>query len=349
MKWLSIINLSLLISNVASLGIILQPQTIVGGSSLCLWTRNATDPAILNFDLRFVQNVTDVGLALANLSMDEGEQYGNVSITFPSAGRYFVKAVSGSPRNTVVGTSNEVTAVSLTPSSTTLLPSSTASPSPSSSIAATMTAQTTQPTPPMTTARNKGNRVSGAAIAGGVIGALIIVGLLAALIVYISRRKDVIEKRWSFHRDSMVRRRSTRTNPPAVIPSMLEVPSNTPPEDVEQGLPSAVLRPLGSGHIVPSPKGPRPSVKPPAHIKIVVSPRPGLEPAPSRTRRQQEIFDRIFMLRGQMVQVRNQPDTNHILDDMQRQIVWLREQEQSPWALHKTDVLPPGHERYMTP
>jgi len=347
MKWLSIINLSLLISNVASLGIILQPQTIVGGSSLCLWTRNATDPPTLDFDLRFVQNVTDVGLALANLRMDEDEQYGSVSITFPAAGQYFVKAVSGSPRNTVVGTSNEVTAVLLTPSSTTLLPSSSASPSPSSSIVATMTAQTTQPAPSMTPVRSK--RLNGAAIAGGVIGVIVVVGLLAALIVYISRRKDVIERRWSFHRDSMVRRPSTRPNPPTVVPNMLEVPSNTPPEDVEQGPPSAVLRPLGSGHVVPSPKGPRPSVKQPAHIQIVVSPRPRLEPAPPRTRRQQEIFDRIFMLRGQMVQVRSQPDTNHILDNMQRQIVWLRDQEQSQWALHKTDVVPPGHARYMTP
>jgi len=354
MKWLSLINLSLLISNVASLGIILQPQTIVGGSSLCLWTRNATDPPTMDFDLRFVQNVTDVGLALANLKMDVDEQYGTASVTFPSAGQYFVKAVSGSSRNTVVGTSNEVTVVSLSPSSTTLPPSSSATPSsstslsPSPSTAATMTPQTTQPTVPTMPARSK--RVNGAAIAGAVIGSLLIVGLLAALIVYINRRKDVIEKRWSFHKDLMVRRRSERPKPPpTIIPNMLEAPSNTAPEDVEQGLPSAVPRPLASGHVVPSPRGPRPSVKHPAHIKIVVSPRPVLEPAPTRTRRQQEIFDRIFMLRGQMVQIRNQPDANHILDDMQRQIMWLREQEQSPWALHRTDVAPPGHARYMTP
>lgn len=144
-------------------------------------------------------------------------------------------------------------------------------------------------------------------------------------------------------------RRLSRAGPPTIIPDMVEAPSNTPPEDVEQGLPSAVPRPLASGHVVPSPKGPRPSTKRLTHIRIVVSPRPPLEPAPPRTRRQQEIFDRIVMLRAQMVQIRDQPDTEHILDDMQRQIVWLREQEQSPWALHKTDVVPPGYVRYMTP
>jgi hypothetical protein len=114
----------------------------------------------------------------------------------------------------------------------------------------------------------------------------------------------------------MVRRRS-RANPPTIIPDMVEAPSNTPPEDVEQGLPSAVPRPFASGHVVPSPKGPRPSAKRPTHIQIV-SPRPPLEPAPPRTRRQQEISDRIVMLRGQMAQIRDQPDTEHILDDMQR-------------------------------
>ena len=191
--------------------------------------------------------------------------------------------------------------------------------------------------------------VRGAAIAGAVIGALLFVGLLAALIVYISRRNTVTEKRWSFHKDLMVRRRLSRATAPATIPDMVEAPSNTPPEDVEQGLPSAVSRPLTAGHVVPSPKGPRPSTKRPTLIKIVVSPRPTLEPAPPRTRRQEEISGRILMLRGQMAQMRNRPDTGHIVDDMQRQIVWLREHEQSPWAMHLTDVVPPGYARYMTP
>jgi hypothetical protein len=184
---------------------------------------------------------------------------------------------------------------------------------------------------------------------GGVIGALLFLGLLSALIVYVSRRRVSDEKRWSFHKDLMVRRRLSRANPPTIIPDMVEAPSLTHPEDVEQGLPSAVPRPLASGHVVPSPRGPRPSIKRTEHITTVTSPLPTLEPAPKRTRRQQQIADRILMLRGQIVQMRDQPDTCHVLDDMQRQMVWLRSQEQSPWALHQTDVVPAGYTRYMTP
>ncbi|KIM48573.1 hypothetical protein M413DRAFT_20944 [Hebeloma cylindrosporum] len=304
----------------------------------------------MDFDLRFVQGLSDVGLALANLRMNEDDQYGTASVIFPSAGQYVVKAVTGSPRNTVVGTSNEVTAVSLT----TLAPSSTSTPlptpTPSLSTSATVPSQTIQSTASTTSApvEAPSRRKNVPAIVGGVIGALLFLGLLAALIVYVSRRKGSIEKRWSFHKDMMVRRLS-RANPPTLIPDMVEAPTLARPEDIEQGLPSPILRPVAAGHVVPSPKGPRPAIKRTQHITIIASPRPTLEPAPQRTRRQQEIADRITMLRTQMVQMRDRADTGHVLDDMQRQMVWLRSQEQSPWALHQTDVVPAGYTRYMTP
>lgn len=79
-------NFSLLIFNVASLGIVLQSQTIVGGPSLVIWTRDASDPTTMDFDLRFVQGLWDVGLALANLRMNADDQYGTAFVTFPSAG-----------------------------------------------------------------------------------------------------------------------------------------------------------------------------------------------------------------------------------------------------------------------
>lgn len=183
---------------------------------------------------------------------------------------------------------------------------------------------------------------------GGVIGALLFLGLLAALIVYVSRRRQTIEKRWSFHKDMMVRRRLSRANPQTIIPDMVEAPSLTRREDVEQGLPSAVPRPLASGHVVPSPRGPRPSIKRTEHVTILTSPL-RTEPAPKSTPRQKEITARILMLRGQMAQMRGQPDMGHVLDDMQREMVWLKTQEQSPWALHQTDVVPAGYMRYMTP
>ncbi|KDR71973.1 hypothetical protein GALMADRAFT_772621 [Galerina marginata CBS 339.88] len=42
-------------------------------------------------------------------------------------------------------------------------------------------------------------------------------------------------------------------------------------------------------------------------------------------------------------------ERRRVLADMQRQVVWLRDHEQSAWAMGLTDVLPPGHARYMTP
>jgi len=40
----------------------------------------------MDFDLRFVHGLSDVGLALANLRMNADDQYGTVSVEFPSAG-----------------------------------------------------------------------------------------------------------------------------------------------------------------------------------------------------------------------------------------------------------------------
>jgi len=44
-----------------------------------------------------------------------------------------------------------------------------------------------------------------------------------------------------------------------------------------------------------------------------------------------------------------QGEERRVLEDMQREMVWLRDHEQSAWAMGLTDVLPPGHARYMTP
>ncbi|KDR76811.1 hypothetical protein GALMADRAFT_454810 [Galerina marginata CBS 339.88] len=103
-------------SFVASLGIILQPQTIVGSPTLVLWTRDDTDQDTIIFDLRFVQGNADVGLALANLVLGQGDRFGTGLVTFSADGQFVLKAVTG-PQNTVIGTSNKVAAVSLTSSS----------------------------------------------------------------------------------------------------------------------------------------------------------------------------------------------------------------------------------------
>jgi len=126
--------------------------------------------------------------------------------------------------------------------------------------------------------------------------------------------------------------------------------------DVEQGLHSAyaIPRSLGSGHIVASPKGPRASTRPSTikrtqHVIVTSRPTTPVTPKLSRTRRQKQIADRIKMLEGQMAEMQQRPDSAHILEEMQREMVWLRDHEHSSWAMGLTDVLPPGHSRYMTP
>jgi len=65
------------------------------------------------------------------------------------------------------------------------------------------------------------------------------------------------------------------------------------------------------------------------------------------------------MLSKQMAEVKALFDTEEeegkraehkrVLEDMQREMVWLRDQEEGAWALGLTDVSPPGWARYMTP
>ncbi|KDR71974.1 hypothetical protein GALMADRAFT_772643 [Galerina marginata CBS 339.88] len=105
------LNLSVLLSYVASLGITVQQQTLVGSPTLVLWTRDDADPDTMTFDLRFMQGNTDVGLSLANVEMGEEDDYGTASVTFPTQGQYTLRAVTGCPRTTVVGTSKQILAV----------------------------------------------------------------------------------------------------------------------------------------------------------------------------------------------------------------------------------------------
>lgn len=236
------------------------------------------------------------------------------------------------------------------------------------------------------------------------------------------RRAAAARKRLTFHRDMMVQRRLSRAPSLPVLGLAHPRPSETFAEDVEQGLPhaeqpvppgleegaeervaDAPMRsaPLGTGHIVPPPRGPRPA----AAKRIgtlttlrttgspLTSPRapgmpgtpttpgfpvpstapPGPAPAPTRTPRQRDLAARQGMLRRQMadltlelegasmrspisaVSTTSGPSGGRAgeirvaLEDMQRQMVWLRAQETGAWALHLTDVLPPGHARFMRP
>ncbi|KDR69392.1 hypothetical protein GALMADRAFT_255882 [Galerina marginata CBS 339.88] len=333
--------------NVASLRLKLQPQTPVGTPTLVLWIRDDTDPNSLKFDLRFVQGDADVGLALAGLEMGEDDTFGKASVTFPAEGQFVLKAVTGSQLS-VVGTSNQVSAVGLDPASTSGFPSGssattlapTATP-PSNSASNTASSSTSTPTPispptsnspPNASSTSRPQSVSKLvhrtnipAIVGGIIGALLLLALLALLFVFYSRHRKAAaaQRRLTFHRDMMVQPRlmiqpragmaSAGLPPPPSLPLTLPVPlpseSMGDPEgnrldrlstatgftgvtgsttdaiaytgyehehehdadhldvDLEQGLPTSASFPrppqltLGSGHIVPSPKGPRPSIK----------------------------------------------------------------------------------------
>jgi hypothetical protein len=101
-----LVYLSFLISNVLSLGLTIQLDTLDGMKVVVVWTRQQSDPEPLGFDLRFVDppSHTDVGLAEANIYPNAGENSGNLSIEFPKTGKYLLVAVSG-PNNVSIGQS----------------------------------------------------------------------------------------------------------------------------------------------------------------------------------------------------------------------------------------------------
>ncbi|KAF8186708.1 hypothetical protein BJ912DRAFT_1042944 [Pholiota molesta] len=416
----------LFVSHVASLDIHVSPQAIASSSTLVAWTRSDTDLGKFQFDLRFFQNDADTGLALANIQMEDNTDFGSTNVVFPSAGTFVLKAVTG-PRNTNIGTSNTVQIVApisstsaststtssqsstttSTSASTTVAVPTTTSASPTTSGSSTdLSRSSTSASSPSSTATSTpapSTRLLAhpnlPAVVGGVVGSLAFLGLLAALLILLHRRRAAVRRRLTFHRDMMVQRRLSRAPTlPALDP---RASSADFARDVEQGLPDQASSgadgdggeggdgggggstetlvgprlPLGTGHIVPSPKGPRPAAKRIATVTTHLStgsplssprPRPSTTTpaAPVRTRRQQDLADRGAMLRRQAADLQLELDRPGVraeraerarggaargAGDMQRQMVWLREQESAPWALGLTDVLPPGHERYLRP
>ncbi|CAA7261513.1 unnamed protein product [Cyclocybe aegerita] len=297
-----------------------------------------------------------------------------------------------SPRHIQIGTSNVVEVIQIStsspaPSSTTDAPSTTNNPTPPSITATTPLPASDNPTsaPPSpvtstSTSSSTPTVVPSAAarrgpnvpvIAGSIVGAIVLLGLLATLVVFITRKREKIKKRFTFHKDMMVQRRQSRhpsipvSAPATTVPPPypftaaggLEAQTPARPESNVQGLHSAALppssRPLGTGHIVPSPRGPRgPAIKR-TEQTVVTSTPPALDHVPSRTRRQRELTERITQLREQIGEMHRiaRPDATQraVMDDMQRQMVWLRDQENSAWALEQTNNPPPGYARYMTP
>jgi len=311
------------LSNVAALNITIQSATIVGQPSLVIWAREPSDGnGLLVFDLRFIRpgpQAQDVGLALANIQAPPSTQFGTVQVPFPSTGPYALVAVSG-PSDTNLGESNEVNAYQVTTSTAT--PSSTSQSIPSATTSV-------KPKSTLSAARRKKNI---GAIIGGTLGGVAFLGLLAALvIVFLRRRRPKEDKRWTFHRDLMIR------------PPVLDIRPISPTlnlslsDDIEHGL-SHDESPTSPIVMIASPSGPRPLLKPFYRpLPLPIGPEP-LKP------RQEEIVEQMEQVKNRIMALEKNPGpTQHIiLDDMQKQMSWLQSQMGSPWAMGLTDDQPLG-------
>lgn len=309
-------------SNVAALNITLQSNTIVGQPSLVLWSRQPSDGnGQLIFDLRFVNpDNKDIGLALANIQASPSSQYGTEQVVFQSPGSYLLVAVTGSGY-TKIGQSGQVNAfqvptTSISTSTATFKPSATTSANPSS------TSATTLPKPASTSQRKKNL----GAIIGGTLGGVAFLGLLAALgIIFLRRRRQTTEdkkssRRWTFHRDKMI------------LPPVLDIRRTTPldaeffsPYDIEQQRQQVVRSPPVVMMASSSPSGLRPSLKSPIRPLPM---EPPLQPPMTRDSRQEEMMAQMEQIRNRITELEKNPGPTQriILDDLQKQLNWLKSQ-----------------------
>lgn len=249
------------------------------------------------------------------------------------------------------------------------MPSETSSISPSPSKSIPMTESSSLP-------KQKPNV---AAIVCATIGGVSLLALILLAVFHFHKRRPPPDTRVSFHGERMVQQSPHDGRNPSIrkvgqggvvipypftgpgsnfgsaLPSSREAP-RLPPLDVEQGLavpPPAVAYPSRpsspSGHIVPSPRGPRNRGK---SIKFNVS-------SPRATRVDGEPTARQLRLAGKLAEVDKQieelksqskppPSTIVLLDDLEIQRTWLAKQRDSMWAMGEIDLLPPGYTRYMT-
>lgn len=257
--------LSLLVQ-VTGLELAAQPQTLATGATLVVWARQPTDPASFTFDLRFTCGPYDEGLALPNIEVGPSQTFGSVPVVFPFPGVYSLTAVTG-PAHTVIGKSNVITAVaplnplppaaqaplipatpvptpvSVSPPATTQPPSSNSGPTslpvPSSTPGLSSSSSATTPHPSSTSAPISSLRqrsVNLPAVVGGVIGGLVLLGLLIALFVILSRRKRDAVRRYTFHRDMMVQPRNDSDPALPQVTVLRNAPPSTPfGRDLESG------------------------------------------------------------------------------------------------------------------
>ncbi|KAG6908912.1 hypothetical protein DXG01_002793 [Tephrocybe rancida] len=326
---------------------VLVPTTVT-------WTREDGDPTI--FDLRFVSGHVDVGFA-ATIEAPNGELSGTIPVTFMTQGPFVLKAVDFEHGDQVIAASSHIDvganppSPSLPPSSQTViaLPTTsstvtattsgtsgpTGTPSASTSTASSTSTLTHAGSTKAPTSASSKPSINTAAIVGGVLGGVILILILAILFVLNRRRREEAraQRRLTFHRDLMVQHRP-------VAP------------DIEHGRgigTSPILPPLGFQPqlTLATPKGPtRSQFRRSAillHTDIADHPP---------THRQVQLGGRIVQLEQQMTAIRRQNrggdgGMGPVLEQMKRQVEWLRAERDSPWARCETDVVPPLLDYYM--
>lgn len=255
-------HLSISFIHVASLRLVAQPRTVVGGETLVVWSKEPADAPAFAFDLCFVQSGKQVGLAAANVQVGDKDVYGTVSVNFSSPGSYSLTAVQRGERKADIGTSNVIDAVSVNPLPESTIQNTTVPEAPiNSSIPS-------PPEPSESSSRTRSNRSKVPAIVGGVIGGLVFLALLFAMILFLWNRRRTELRPYNFHRESLVQRRPDQSDPS--IPH-LSVYQGAAAESFSQDLEanfSQIARIPASSIVVASPRGPRPPIKRPqaAHV-----------------------------------------------------------------------------------
>ncbi|KAG6901475.1 hypothetical protein C0995_011447 [Termitomyces sp. Mi166 len=317
-----------------------HPTAIASTLTSVSWTREDRHP--VSFDVRIVNEDTDIGMLVTTINA-AGEELGGIfSVTFPNPGCFMLQAVNVE-NDTVIGSSRMIFVHANTtisePVEMTSIPSQSTLPTASTDIVTTTTtpsldgsstsaADGTIHTPSNASSKSRVNTV---AIVGGVMGGVILIFILAILFVLIKRKKAKSKRRLTFKQHLMVQHRLP------IAP------------DIEQGRTidtNPTLPPLNLQLPItmPAPQGPTRTQSPASALRS-----PGSAYPP--THRQVQLSTRIVQLENQMSSIRRQNrgqlGVETVLEHMKRQVEWLRAERDKPWARCETDVPPPALHHYM--
>ncbi|KAG6830482.1 hypothetical protein H0H92_000489 [Tricholoma furcatifolium] len=331
----------------------------VGVPTNVSWTRVEGDPTA--FDLRFVtENGTDDGFA-ATINVQDDQLSGSTPVTFPMQGQFVLVGVDYNNNDEHVAESSLVSvSVSPTASSSSIAGVKVEHCSPdgydwychpydlihesynsfdniifhNSKLVLPITSSPTIKTSQQPSNASSNNSIRTTAIIGGVLGGLILIVVLMIIFILVSRRREKakLSRRITFHQDLMVQR-------PPVLPD-LEIGQGP-----GIGTNPTTIPPLGLQAPVSIPTPQRPT-RPQFPASPLYSP---VEHPP--THRQIELGSRIVQIEQQMMSIRRQnrgqAGIEPVLEQMKKQVDWLRAERDSPWARCETDERPPLLDYYM--